>query len=169
MSFDLPGVEQGSDIETLFKAIGLIVVQWGYAEQSLDLMVAAIYGTTDTTKLPLKRPMFLNAKTKFLRERLASIAELKYLQKDGNMILSQFDVFSKTRNDFIHGAISSLTPLDGTFIFSKIDISNKDGHSLRDIPLSVQDWKELRTELLHLGRDGQYLAQKVWDTLKEQT
>lgn len=38
MSFDLPGVKSGSDIETLFKTVGFVVVQWGYAEQSLDLI-----------------------------------------------------------------------------------------------------------------------------------
>jgi len=169
MKLDLPGVEQGSDIETLFKAIGFVVIQWGHAEQTLDLMVAAIYGKTDREKLPTKRPMFLSHKTKFLKKWLANIPELQQLQAEGEMLFSRFDDIGKTRNDFIHGAISSLSPPDGAFIFAKLDISKEDGHSLRAVSLSQQDWKELRTELLRLGKDGQCLAQKVWDSLKGQT
>jgi len=37
MSFNLPGVKQDSDIESLFKSVGFIVVQWGHCEQSLSL------------------------------------------------------------------------------------------------------------------------------------
>jgi len=47
MAFDLPGVKPGSDIETLFKAVGFVVIQWGFAEQSLDLMVATIFHSFD--------------------------------------------------------------------------------------------------------------------------
>ena len=43
MPLDLPGVKPGSDLETLFKAVGFVVVQWASAEQSLDTLVAAIF------------------------------------------------------------------------------------------------------------------------------
>lgn len=59
MPFDLPGVKLGSDIESLFKAVGFVVVQWDHAEQCLDLMVAAIFqlsvlGVTRTEKWRLR-------------------------------------------------------------------------------------------------------------------
>lgn len=31
------------DMDALFRAIGFVVVQWGQAEQSLDLLVAALF------------------------------------------------------------------------------------------------------------------------------
>ncbi len=59
MSFNLPGVKPGSDIETLYKAVGYVVVQWGFAEQSLDLMIANIFYSFDGHHLLKRRPQNL--------------------------------------------------------------------------------------------------------------
>ena len=64
MAFDLPGVEPGSDPELLFKAVGFITVQWGFAEQSLDLMMASIFHSFDGYPLLKKRPRNLKSKVK---------------------------------------------------------------------------------------------------------
>lgn len=76
MPFDLPGVKPGSDLETLFKVIGFVVVQWGSAEQSLDLMVANIFHCFNGDPSLKKRPRNLEPKVKFLQERFAEFPEL---------------------------------------------------------------------------------------------
>ena len=50
-------------------------------------------------------------------------------------------------------------------MFLKVDLKQNE-HHIRPVFLEASDWPEFRTELLRLGRDGQALAQRVWDSLK---
>jgi len=77
MAFDISGVEPGSDIETLFRTVGFVVVQWGCAEQTLDMIVSMIYHRYNTHSLPKKRPSFLTHKTKFLRKCFNEYPEIQ--------------------------------------------------------------------------------------------
>ena len=51
MAFELPGVEPGSDLDQLFKAVGFVVIQWGNAEQTLDLLVVAVFSRYESHDL----------------------------------------------------------------------------------------------------------------------
>lgn len=168
MSFDLPGVKPGSDIETLFKAVGFVVVQWGFAEQSLDLIVASIFNFFDEYQLPKRRPQHLEQKVDFLREYFAKLPELEQFRAESDALLMRFSAAGKIRNDLVHGAIASVSEEDGAFMFLKIDVTPKEHHSIRSAFLSDSDWTGFRRELLHLGKDGQSLAQKVCGSLKAQ-
>ena len=169
MMFDLPGVKPGSDLETLFKAIGFVVVQWGYAEQSLDLMVAVIFHRFKGNALLKRRPQNLEPKVDFLRKCFAQLPELARFKAESDALLTRFSVAGKKRNDLVHGAIANLSAEGGAFTFLKIDVKPKDGHSIRSIVLDDSDWTEFRRELLRLGKDGQSLAQTVSDSLKVRT
>ena len=59
MVFDLPGVKPGSELESLFKAVGFVAIQWGFSEQSLDLMVASIFHSFDGHPVLKRRPQNL--------------------------------------------------------------------------------------------------------------
>lgn len=169
MNFDLPGVKPGSDIDTLFKAVGFVVVQWGFAEQSLDLMVANIFHSFDGHPLLKRRPTNLEKKVEFLRECFAKIPELGHFKAESDALLTRFSVAGKKRNDLVHGAIADLSAENGAFTLLKIDVVPKEHHSIRSVILDDANWPALRRELLALGRDGQALAQKVWDGLKPRT
>lgn len=169
MSFDLPGVKPGSDIESLFKAVGFVVVQWGFAEQSLDLMVANIFHFFNEHPLLKRRPTNLEPKIEFLRECFATIPELEKFRAESEMLLPRFAAAGKRRNDLVHGAISETSIEDGSFKLLKVDVKPKEHHSIRSVVLEDSDWPAFRKELLSLGRDGQSLAQRVWDSLKVRT
>ena len=81
MSFDLPGVKPGSDFETLFKAVGFVVVQWGFAEQSLDLTVASIFHFYHGHPLIKRRPSLLKSKLDFLSQCFAELPNLHNSKK----------------------------------------------------------------------------------------
>lgn len=164
--FDLPGVKTGSDLETLFKAVGFVVVQWGFAEQSLDLTVATIFHRFTGDPLLKRRPQQLRAKTTFLRECLEQFAELAPFKSEGDALLTRFSDTAKTRNDLVHAAIADLLAQGGTFTFSKIDVNQTDGHTVRSVALADSDWRAFRRELLRLGKDGQSFAKRVFDGLK---
>lgn len=166
MPFDLPGVRPGSDIETLFKAVGFVVVQWGFAEQSLDLMVANIFHVFSNQHSLKRRPTNLEPKIEFLRHCFATIPALEQFRIESEMLLPRFSASGKRRNDIVHGAISETSMENGSFMFLKVDIKPKEHHSIRSVFLDDSDWPAFRKELLWLGREGQSLAQRVCKSLK---
>jgi len=169
MSFDLPGVKQSSDIETLFKIVGFVVVQWGHNEQCLDLIVAAIFLRFDGHPLLTRRPVNLESKIKFLQECFVKIPELEQCRAEIEAILLRFAATGKIRNDLVHAAISETSIENGSFTFAKIDVKPKDSHSIRPFVLDDTNWPAFREELLDLERDAVALARKVWNSLKVQT
>lgn len=169
MSFDLPGVKPSSDIETLFKIVGFVVVQWGHNEQCLDLIVAAIFHRFNGHPLLTRRPVNLEPKIKFLQECFVKIPELEQFRAEIEAILLRFAAAGKKRNDLVHAAISETSIKNGSLAFVKIDVKPKDSHSIRPFVLDDADWPVFREELLDLGRDAVVLARRVWNSLKVQT
>lgn len=165
MPFDLPGVKPGSDLETLFKAIGFVVVQWGSAEQSLDLMVANIFYYFNGDPSLKKRHRNLEPKVKFLQERFAEFPELAQFRAESETLFSRFLEVGKKRNDLVHGGMASLSIENGQFILLKLDVSPI-GHHIRSVVLDEVEWPAFRKELLRLGKDGLSLAKRVSDSLK---
>ena len=169
MSFDLPGVERGSDSETLCKAVGFVVIQWGMDEQHLDLIVAAIFHRFGGHPLLNRRPTNLSQKIELLRQCFTEFNELSQFQTECDALLTRFVTAGKRRNDIVHGAIAGISAGNGALIFSKIDVVPKEHHSIRLVFLDDSDWPAFRKELLSLGRESLSLAQRVWDSLKERT
>lgn len=166
MGFDLPGVKPGSDLESLLKAVGFVAVQWGFAEQSLDLIVASIFNSFDGHPLLKRRPQNLAPKVKFLGKCFAEIPELVQFSDEANALLTRFSAVGKKRNDLMHGAIANIAAENGAFTFLKVDVRPNEHHSVRSVLLTENAWAEFRRELMRLGKDGQSLAQRVWDSLK---
>ena len=80
--FQLPGVKQGSDLESLFIAVGFIVIQWGQAEQALDLIVSSLshaYPGKKAKRLPVMLAKGRNDQI----ERLFGLAPLNDDEPDG--------------------------------------------------------------------------------------
>ena len=90
MVFDLPGVKPGSELESLFKAVGFVAIQWGFSEQSLDLMVASIFHTFDGHPLAKRRPQNLEAKVDFLRKCFTGIPKLTQFAAEGDAYSGDF-------------------------------------------------------------------------------
>lgn len=167
MPFDLPGVQPSSDLETLFKAVGFVVVQWGFAEQSLDLMVATIFHSSEDRSLTKRRPQFLVPKVQFLTDCFDKTPELSHFKSESEVLLRRFLTTGKKRNDLVHSAIATTSLEGGAFQFLKIDLRPKGQHAIRSVFLDDSEWAEFRRELLRLGKDGSSLARKVHDVLKK--
>ncbi len=165
MSFDLPGVKRGSDIESLFNAIGFVVVQWGCAEQSLDLIVATIFHTFNGHSLLSHRPRMLTKKLDLLKKCFLKLSGLEPIRDEGIALISSFAAIAKKRNDLVHAAISSISAANGSFIFSKIDINEK-GHSIRPIVLDESQFPHFIKDLLGLGADANKFAERLFEIMK---
>jgi len=166
MPLDLPGVKPGSDLETLFKAVGFVVVQWASAEQSLDTLVAAIFHCCKNDSLLKQRPRNLKPKVALLEKCFSQLPELSQFKTEASRLLPRFLAAGKIRNDLVHGAIADLESTGGTFTFAKLDTEPTIGHSVRTVHLSQAEWPTFRKELLHLGKDGIGFSRRVWDSLK---
>lgn len=90
MAFEIPGVEPGSGIESLFKAMGFVAVQWGFVEQSLDLLVASIFHAFPGHPLMKRRPKNLEPKVEFLCKCFAELPALGQFAAEANPLLDKF-------------------------------------------------------------------------------
>lgn len=152
------------DMDALFRAIGFIVVQWGQAEQSLDLLVAALFQECGGKRLTKKNrmPFMLAPKLEFVRKCVTQLPKLAPFRDEGLSLVSVFETLSKKRHDLIHGAVASLSPVDNAFPFLKLDVKDN-VHHVREIRLEASEFPVLTKDLVRLGADAGSLARKVWE------
>lgn len=160
--FKLPGVKQGSDLESLFIAVGFIVIQWGQAEQSLDLIVSTLSHAYKGKKAK-RLPVMLETKITFLRKHLPTTPELSPAANDLEAMLAEFEALSPLRHDIVHGAITGIVPTSRGFTFLKLD-SDKEYNTTRLVHLSQNEFPSLRRRLLRLAGEANRLARVVMDS-----
>ncbi|MCY1166663.1 MAG: hypothetical protein V4455_16850 [Pseudomonadota bacterium] len=154
-----------NDLDTIAKAFGFVVIQWGQAEQSLDLIVALLWHSFEGKQHARKIPFMLEPKVAFLRKCFASLEALHPLKGDADFLLKEFERLSALRHDLIHGAIASLAPVDGHFVLSKLDV--REGyHHVREVRIAITAYPQLVTELVALGRRSHELGTKIFDFVK---
>jgi hypothetical protein len=159
--FKLPGLVAGSDIEVLFRTVGFIIIQWGHAEQSLELIVSTLYEWYPGEK-PKKLPFVLEKKLDFILDRATSKTEPLTCAVDLTKLVSDFESLASVRHDLIHGAITSFEPEGNTFTFIKLR-SSKSAGSSKIIHLSSAEFPSLTKRLLRLGADTNRLSRRLWD------
>lgn len=165
MTFGPSGIEyDDDDIDTLFKTVGFVVVQWAQAEQSLDLIVAGLFQNYGGKRLARKNrlPVMLATKLEFLRKCLSQIPRLTSFKDEGAALVSNFNRLSQRRHDLVHGAVASLSPVDGAFVFAKLDVKT-DFHFAREVRLEASEFPSLTKDLIDLGASATNLASKIWD------
>ena len=160
--FKLPGVTPGSDLESLYIAVGFIVIQWGQAEQSLDLIVSTLSLAYHGKKVK-RLPVMLETKIGFVRKCIASTPEIAQSSGDLEALLQEFESLAPMRHDLVHGAITSITPSSQGFTFLKLD-SDKEYNSTRVVLLSGPDFPSLRRRLLRLAGEANRMARAVMDS-----
>lgn len=160
--FKLPGVKQGSDIESLFLAVGFIVIQWGQAEQSLDIIVS-VFSHAYKDKKAKRLPVMLETKIAFLRKCVASTPEIAQVGPELEALLQEFESLAPTRHGLVHGAIMSITPTSRGFTFLKLD-ADKEYNTTRPVLLSGAEFPSLRRRLLRLAIEANRLARVVFDS-----
>jgi hypothetical protein len=154
------------DLDTIAKAFGLVVIQWGQAEQSLDLIVALLWHSFESREHAKKIPFMLGSKLEFLRKCFQSVDALYQFRKDAESLLTEFERLSSIRHDLIHGAVTSVAPVDGHFILAKLDVH--DGyHHVREVRVSLAAYPQLVDELVALGRRAHELGALIFEHVKK--
>jgi hypothetical protein len=154
------------DLDNIAKAFGLVVIQWGNCEQFLDMLVALLWRSFPTRALARRIPVMLTPKLEFARKSFAGVEALKPFQPQADVIFSEFDRLSKIRNDLIHGAVASLTPIDDHIILVKFDVHD-DFHHVREVRLPVSAYPKLSRDLVNLGKISHQLSHSVFELAKK--
>lgn len=152
------------ELDSLFKAVGFVVVQWGQAEQSLDMITAILYQQLGGKQLARRIPKMLATKLEFLSKCLSQIPTLAPFRSEGNALVTNFRKLSNRRHDLIHGAIASVSAQDGSFMFAKFDIEN-DFHVVREFRFDSADFPALTRQLIDLGAQATALARRFWELI----
>jgi len=154
------------ELDALFKAVGFVVVQWGQAEQSLEMIVAMLYQSLGGKPLVKRIPVLLTPKLEFVQKCLIRLPTLQRFKAEGDALVEKFEQLSQKRHDLIHGAIASVSMDKGGFQFAKLDV--KDGfHVVREFRFESAEFPKLTKDLIDLGADATSLAKKLWECVEK--
>lgn len=153
-------------LDALFTAVGFVVVQWGQAEQSLELATAILYQNLGGKPLAKRLPKMLETKLDFVSKCLAKLPALKHLLAEGDALVADFRRLSVKRHDLIHGAIASVSATDGGFNFLKLDIAG-DKHVVREFRFEGADYPKLTKDLIDLGARATTFARRLWEVVQK--
>jgi len=154
------------ELDALFKAVGFVVIQWGQAEQSLEMIVAMLYQSLGGKPLTNRIPVLLTPKLEFVEKCLTSLPPLHQFKSEGDALIRKFEELSQRRHDLIHGAVASLSIEDGGFSFIKLDV--KDGfHVARPVRFESSEFPKLTKDLIDLGAASTALAKKLWERVEK--
>lgn len=154
------------ELDALFKAVGFVVVQWGQAEQSLELITAILYQNLGGKPLAKRLPKMLETKLEFVEKCLTKMPSLAHMRGEGLALVADFRALSAKRHDLIHGAIADVAATDGGFAFMKLDIEG-DKHVVREFRFEGTEFPKLTKELIDLGARAATFGRKLWELVRK--
>lgn len=164
MNINIPGVKPESTIESLYKTIGFIVVQWGHCEQSLESLVKTLYQdyAGDNLQKHKSRPLMLNEKLKFIKKCIRDLPLLEQFKIEIQALIEDFEYLSKIRNDLMHGAIADFNHDNYAYSFINLErpLNNNDYEYFN---YDLKAFPDLAIRLQHLAKHTPNLARRVFD------
>ncbi len=161
------GISYDEDaLDALFKAVGFVVVQWGQAEQSLELATAMLYQNLGGMPHAKRLPKMLETKLGFVERCLAKMPSLAHLRSEGLALIAAFRAVSVSRHQLIHGAIADLAATNGGYGFMKLDIEG-DKHVVREFRFEAAEFPKLAKDLVDLGGRAAAFSAKLWDLVQK--
>ena len=148
------------DLENLAKMVGMLVIQWGSAEQTLELAMGVLF---QAPRRPAEKniPQNLKNKLKYLTRCADFMPPLAPFKEQIKKLVADFERVSKLRHSLIHGAASSINHVDGVYEFGKIDhVNGVQQH--RSVLLDVRDFPTHMHAFIELGRDANAVAATIF-------
>jgi hypothetical protein len=150
------------ELDALFRGVGFVVVQWGQAEQSLDLATGVLYQYLGGKSLAKRLPKMLETKLEFVEKCVTKMPSLSHLRGEGLALVTDFRALSAKRHDLIHGAIADISAVNDGFAFVKLDIQG-DKHVVREFRFEGAEFPKLTKELIDLGARAGTFSRKLWE------
>jgi len=160
-----PQSTDADHLDLIARAVGLVVLQWGQAEQSLELLVASLWQSFGGRRFARKIPVMLSPKLIFVRACATGSPELGSLAPKLVSLTDRFEQLSVLRHDLVHGAPASIPTVDGHFVFTRLAVH--DGfHHAREVRISVEAYPNLVRDLVNLGTAAHEAASDVFEISK---
>lgn len=150
------------DTKALFSAVGFIVVQWGQAEQCLELISHTLFQEFGGKRLASehKLPKMLGRKVAFVRKCFNKIPAVAEFKTEALEMLDLFNELADDRHNVIHGAITSMSEVDGAFEFLRLE-HNDAGYLFTTYRLEGHAFPTLAKKLVRMGGIASKLEPKL--------
>ena len=148
------------ELEVIAKAIGFIVINWGQAEQSLDLLVAILWNSFNGKNYAKKIPIMLEPKLKFVTACFGSELSLSSEKEGAKTLVEKFEKLGSLRHEIIHGAIASTFLNNQSIVLNKLSVKNGLHHS-HEVKIEIESYPKLAEQLIELVSLSIELAEKV--------
>ena len=158
------------EFRALCTAVGFIVLNWGMAEQQLDILVNIAFRHCGGDALrPHKGiPRHYSEKVDFLKACFKKLPALEPFASEGRSLVERVSARASKRNDLVHGSLASVTPeKNGAFRFNKVGYEI-DGHTVSTFTFSPRGFSRLETFLGDLLTEQTAFGQKLADRFPEQ-
>lgn len=155
---------------SLFANIGMIVLNWNFAENNLDAWTALAYGGCGGSAIEKEIPRQFGRKVAFLRKAFNRLDPLKPFAAEALPYVERAKVLSDVRHYVAHGVLQGFDAADNeTFIFQKLDISaEKTAHILGELRIPGEHLIRAANELLLMAAYGQKLTLRIVKALEAQ-
>jgi hypothetical protein len=157
------------EFRALCTAVGFIVLNWGMAEQQLDIWVNIAFRYCGGEALRPRKgiPRTFKEKAEFLNDCFKKLPALAPLASEGRSLVERVSARASKRNDLVHGSLASFTPeKNGAFRFNKVGYE-KDGHTVSTFMFSPKNFSRLETVLGDLLTEQTAFGQKLADRFPE--
>jgi len=141
--------EEIQDFQALCACIGIVVVNWALAQQSLDMIVSVIYDQCGGSTIMNDKPWALKRKIKFLKLAFKQFVVLQPYAEQGITILDSLIAISEKRHNLVHGVVTGINLEDGIFPIEKFDYRI---NTLEKIQFDPKAFPELAQDLVDLGK-----------------
>ena len=152
-----------AEVETLYRQVGFIVVQWGHCEQSLELLVNVLYLQYDGKKLTGKKkiPKQLTEKLDFVKTCIQKVPSLEPFQSELESLVSNFEALTQIRHDIVHGALSDEPAINGVFTLIRLE-THPDLHEVKEFQYDLAAFPALEARLVRLGGVAPKIANRLF-------
>ena len=154
------------DFRALCMAIGFVVSHTALIDQQLDIWVNASFNNCGGRVLTDDGfvPRALGRKVTFMRKSFKQLELLSFFATEGLALLARVTPLFKTRDDLVHGALTSFETIEGAFLFRIIG-HREDVHTVREFSFDPAGFSTLETGLGELLTEAIALSQKLGDAL----
>jgi len=154
-----------SDLELneLCRAIGNVVIQWGFVDHNLYLCLGIIYGKyggkdkTDNDKIE----KFLKRQLPFLRICFNNLDSLTAFKKEGLLLLDRIANLSDERDKIIHSTYAGYN--EGFFSFNKFTFNRPQNIHIKNLNRTINYFFKVGKRIEVLAKDLGNFGLKLYE------
>ena len=156
----------GEILESLYPAIGALILNWALLESVIEKWVAVIYHEANGIVIRRKLPRMWGQKVKFIRQCFDELPVLSPWKDWGLSYLDRAEALVTVRHTVTHGALAGYDRSKNALLFIRLDLDQeKKIHVSFEEYLSIPNILNAGTESTELCHSSALLCRHMLDTL----